>query len=93
MHWYFHQPRSGKMGAVKRNDINNAHDAVKYCTNTPKWYKLPKIEYFLIFFFFLGMYWELHRLRSIKMGAYGLRSKLAKGAKKNAPSPDFCTGV
>ena len=66
MHWYFHQPRSGKMGAVKRNDINNAHDAVKYCTNTPKWYKLPKIEYFFIFFYFwvcIGSFIGLDQLK------------------------------
>ena len=69
MHWYLHQLRSGKMGAAKRNDVNTAHDTVKYCTNTPKGYKSPKIEYFLINFLF-GMYWELYRLRSSKMGAY-----------------------
>ena len=56
MHWYLHQLRSGKMGAA---DVNTAHDAVKYCTNTPKGYKSPKIEYFLINFLF-GMYWELY---------------------------------
>ena len=57
------------MGAAKRNDVNTAHDAVKYCTNTPKRYKSPKIEHFLINFS-LDMYWELHGLRSSKMGEY-----------------------
>ena len=44
VHWYFHQLRSGKVGAVEKNDIKTAHDAVRYCANTPIEYKLPKIE-------------------------------------------------
>ena len=49
------------------NYVNTAHDAVKYCTNTPKEYKSPWIKCLLIYIF-LGMYWELHGLGSSRMG-------------------------
>ena len=65
--WYFHQLRSCRMGAFVMNYVNTAHDAVKYCTNTPKEYKLPWIKCLLIYIF-LGMYWELHGLGSSRMG-------------------------
>ena len=57
------------MGAVKKNDIKTPYDAVRYCTNTPIEYKLPKIESFFKSFF-LVLYLELYRLRPSKMGAY-----------------------
>ena len=69
VHRYFYQLWSSKMGAVKKNDIKTPHDAVRYCTNTPIEYKLPKIEWFFKSFF-LVIYLELYRLRPSKMGAY-----------------------
>ena len=63
--WYFHQLRSCRMGAFVMNYVNTAHDAVKYCTNTPKEYKSPWIKCFFIYVY-LGMYWELHGLGWIK---------------------------
>ena len=69
MHWYFHQLRSGRMGAVVIYYINAPPDAVKYCTNTPKRYKSLKIEY-LFTYIFLSMYWEPHVHWSSKMGPY-----------------------
>ena len=65
--WYFHQLRSCRMGAFVMNYVNTAHDAVKYCTNTPKEYKSPWIKCLFIYVF-LGMYWELHGLGSSRMG-------------------------
>ena len=65
--WYFHQLRSCRMGAFVMNYVNTAHDAVKYCTNTPKEYKSPWIKCLFIYIF-LGMYWELHGLGSSRMG-------------------------
>ena len=45
------------MGAVVIDYINTAHDAVKYCTNTPNRYKLPWIKCLFIYTF-LVIYWE-----------------------------------
>ena len=50
-------------GIFVMNYINTAHNAVKHCTNTPKVYKSPLIKC-LFMYIFLGMYWELHGLRS-----------------------------
>ena len=48
---YFSQLRSDRMGAVVIDFINTAHDAVKYCTNTPNRYKLPWIKCLFIYTF------------------------------------------
>ena len=57
------------MGSYQKNDIKAAHDAIKYCTNTPNEYEFSKI---ICFFkgFVLVICWELSRLRPTKMGAY-----------------------
>ena len=49
--------------------IKTAHDAVKYCTNTPNKYELQKFKCFFKAFV-LVVYWELSQLRPSKMGAY-----------------------
>ena len=51
VHRYFCQLRSDRMGAVVIDYINTAHDAVKYCTNTPNRYKLPWIKCLFIYTF------------------------------------------
>ena len=57
VHRYFCQLRSDRMGAVVIDYINTAHDAVKYCTNTPNRYELPWIKCLFIYTF-LVIYWE-----------------------------------
>ena len=57
------------MGSYQKNDIKTAHDAVKYCTNTPNKYELQKFKCFFKAFV-LVVYWELSQLRPSKMGAY-----------------------